>query len=58
MPQDGRHLGSSPLVFELWPRRLLRLLKKQARHKTLSRREASRHPLAGTGGELDVVLRG
>src|SRR5882762_8015054 len=58
MPQDGRHLGSSSLVFELRPRRLLRLLEKQARHETLSRREASRRPLAGTGRELDVVLRG
>jgi len=44
-----RHLGSFALVSELRPRRLCDSSKKQARHETFSRHEASRHPLAGPG---------
>src|SRR5713226_6676021 len=56
MPQDGRQLGASAPVSELWPRRLLRLFEKQTRHGTFSRHEASRHSFARARRKLDVVL--
>ena len=58
MPGDGRYLGASAGVPQLWPRWLLRFFKKQTCHETLPPDQASSRAILRAWGRLALVLRG
>src|SRR5258707_5205480 len=57
VPENGRFRGASSFVHGVRPRRMLRLLQKQARHQALPPRQASHHAFARTRRKLGLVLR-
>src|SRR3954447_11254081 len=57
VPEDGQRLGATPPLPFLWPRRVLRLVAEQARHRALPQDQASRDPDLRARGRLEVVLR-
>src|SRR6185295_10811540 len=58
MPGDGRYLGPSAGVPQLWSYRLLRFLEKQTRHETLPRDQTSHRAILRTRRRLALVLCG
>lgn len=57
MSRLGRYMGTLAAVLELRARRLLRLIKKQARHQTSLRNESPDRAVVGTRRDLALVLR-
>ena len=55
--RSRRRVGPSAPVHDLRPRRLLRLIEEQARHRASSRHRPPDHPLARAGRALGLVLR-
>src|ERR1700737_288403 len=55
--EDGRHLGAPAAVRGLRPRRMLRLVKEQARDQALPRDRPSSGQVTRAWRELDVLLR-
>src|ERR1041385_2993146 len=56
MSEDGRPLGAPAPVYDLWPRRLLRFVQKQACDEAFSSDAAPDHALPGIGSRLGLVL--
>jgi len=57
MYQRGEFVGVAAGVFDLWPRRLLRLIPQEACDDALPRNETPGHALDHAWRPLDLVLR-